>query len=201
MRTVAVPTHRAIFDVVSPSQDDSLYCLSGYRSLHQSWKLHTCAYIQQNPTSVLQVFYPFNPSPTQSEGFSLQAYRQAQLCRPCSSETHQMSDAAAQVTISASTSASVGPTLAQNLYRSISENARSEIAASLSSSYSDVGSWTHSGQLPVVYHERYNISFGGGYVSTMSISELYCQTNTTASTLSTSNKNMYANITYGSRCW
>ncbi|MEW5306613.1 MAG: hypothetical protein WDW36_009067 [Sanguina aurantia] len=43
----------------------------------------------------------------------------------------------------------------------ISENARSEIAASIRSSYSDVGSWTHAGKLPVVYHERYNISFGG----------------------------------------
>ncbi|MEW5316551.1 MAG: hypothetical protein WDW38_007918 [Sanguina aurantia] len=75
--------------------------------------------------------------------------------------------AAAQATTSASTSAGVGPTLALALdlfparQHRISENARSEIAASIRSSYSDVGSWTHAGKLPVVYHERYNISFGG----------------------------------------
>lgn len=44
---------------------------------------------------------------------------------------------------------------------SIHRNARFDIAANISSSYSDVGNWTQPGKLPLVYEQRYNISFGG----------------------------------------
>lgn len=59
----------------------------------------------------------------------------------------------------ASTSTPVG--MASHMCSRLSAAARPDIAAHMKDRYSDIGTWTLPGQLPIVYHKAYNVQFYG----------------------------------------